>query len=197
MKNLNKTQKIISLIIFIILLGAFIIVGSKEYKITEENEHKVFSNEYNVVPDDNVFAYANSSKIYNILQNKEDAIIFLGFKQNEFSASYAKLLNEVAKKTGVNEILYYDFYNDRNNNNGTYESIVLKLESYLYKTDLGKMDLVAPSMIVIKNKNIIYYDDETAYIKGNITPRDYWTEYNVGLKKATLTYVFNKFMEVN
>lgn len=195
MKNLSKTQKLISFILFIILLIAFIIVGNREYKRAEEDEHKVFSQEYKEVPHDNVFVYANSSKIYNILQKKEDAIIFLGFKQNDFTGYYAKIINEVAKEVGIKEILYYDFYNDRVNNNGTYESIVLKLESYLFKNDLGKMDLIAPSIIVIKNENIIYYDDETAYIKGNNTPKDYWTVYNVGLKKATLTYIFNEFME--
>lgn len=193
MKNVNKTKKIFLLILFIILLILFIMVGSKDYSNLDKDEHKIFSQEFKEVPDENVFIYANSSKIYNVMQQMENKIIFFGFKQNEFSGHYAKILNEAAIVNGVDEILYYDFYKDREENNGTYESIVLFLKNHLNKNDIGKVDLVAPSMVVIKNKKIIYYDEETAYINGLITPGDYWTDYNSELKKKTLSYVFKDF----
>lgn len=196
MKNLSKKQKIFSLIIFIFLLGAFIYVGTRDYKLKETDEHKIFSQEYPVVPKKNVFVYANGSKIYNAIKN-DNAIIFFGFKQNDFSGAYAKMLNEVAIEVGVKEILYYDFYEDRKNNNGTYESIVLMLENYLNKNDLGETNLVAPSMLVVKDNQILYYDEETAYTSSNISPEDYWCDYNIGLKEATLNYVFTEYMEGN
>lgn len=193
MKNLSKNKKIISLILFIFLLGGFIFVGTREYEIEQVDEHEVFSEEYNLVPEQNLFVYSNSTKIYNTLKNGS-AVIFLGFNKNVFSGHYAKIINEVAQESGIKEILYYDFYEDRENHNGTYESIVLYLENYLNKNDKGKVDLVAPSMIIVKNGKILYYDEETAYTAANITPKDYWTDYNLGLKKATLKYIFNEFI---
>lgn len=195
MKNLSKKQKLISFILFIVLLGAFIFVGTRDYEIKEVDEHKVFSNEYKIVPNENVFVYANSSKIYTSLKSGS-SIIFFGFSKNEFSGHYAKIINEVATEKGIKEILYYDFYEDRENYNGTYESIVLLLEDYLSKNDLGKVDLVAPSMVVVKNGKILFYDEETAYTPVKINPDDYWNEYNVGIKKATLGYIFDEYLEV-
>ncbi|MBO5095850.1 MAG: hypothetical protein J6B98_03160 [Bacilli bacterium] len=195
MKNLSKKQKLISFILFIVLLGAFIFVGTRDYEIKEVDEHKVFSNEYKIVPNENVFVYVNSSKIYTSLKSGS-SIIFFGFSKNEFSGHYAKIINEVATEKGIKEILYYDFYEDRENYNGTYESIVLLLEDYLNKNDLGKVDLVAPSMVVVKNGKILFYDEETAYTPVKINPDDYWNEYNVGIKKATLGYIFDEYLEV-
>ena len=195
MKNLSKKQKLISFILCIVLLGAFIFVGTRDYEIKEVDEHKVFSNEYKIVPNENVFVYANSSKIYTSLKSGS-SIIFFGFSKNGFSGHYAKIINEVATEKGIKEILYYDFYEDRENYNGTYESIVLLLEDYLSKNDLGKVDLVAPSMVVVKNGKILFYDEETAYTPVKINPDDYWNEYNVGIKKATLGYIFDEYLEV-
>lgn len=194
MKNLNKKNKVVSLIAFITLLGAFIYVGTKDYKVLEVDEHKIFSNEYPEVPNKNVFVYSNSTKVYNKLKN-DNAIIFFGFSKNEFSGAYAKILNEVAIESGIKEILYYDIHEDRENNNGTYESIVLLLKSYLHKNDLEEVNLVAPSMVVVKRGQIIYYDEETAFSLAPLKPGDYWNEYNTDLKKATLKYVFEKYME--
>ncbi len=194
MKNLTKKQKTISLVLLIMLLIAFIVVGTRDYKIQEVNEHKIFSEEFKEVPVDNVFKYANSSKIYNAI-NKGEALIFFGFNENEFSGSYARILNEVAQENGIKEILYYDFYEDRKNNNGTYESIVKYLEMYLTKNDLGNVELSAPSFVIIKDKNILYYDDETSRLLSYLTPKSYWTEYNEGLKKATFDVAIKTYLE--
>ncbi len=196
MKDLSKKQKICYFVIFVLLLIGFIIIGTRDYTIEEMEEQNVFNLEYNMVPSKNVFVYSNSTKIYNALRNN-DAIIFFGFSKNEFSGYYAKIINEVSLEIGIKEILYYDFYEDRKNNNGTYESIVLFLQDYLKKNDIGKVDLVAPSMVIIKNGKIIYYDEETAYTYAKMTPSDYWTDYNINLKKATLRYVFNEYLEDN
>lgn len=194
MKNLTKKQKLISLLLFIILLIGFIVVGTRDYKIKETDEHQIFSDEFKEVPKENVFKYANSSKIYSSI-NKGDALIFFGFNENEFTGPYARILNEVAIQNNIKEILYYDFYEDRKNNNGTYESIVKYLETYLTKNDLGKIELSAPSFVIIKDKNILYYDDETSRVLSALTKDSYWTEYNEGLKKATLDTAFKAYLE--
>ncbi len=196
MKNLSKKQKLISLVLFVLLLGGFIFVGTRDYQIETKDEHKIFSNEFKIVPEQNLFVYSNSTEVYNVLKSGS-AVIFFGFNKNEFSGYYAKMINEVAQEVGIKEILYYDFYEDRENRSGTYESIVLTLENYLQKNDLGVVDLVAPSMVVVKNGKIFYYDAETSYTAVKLSPEDYWTEYNVGLKKSTLNYIFGEYLEVN
>lgn len=193
MKNSSKKQKIISGVLFIGLLIGFIFVGTRDYKIKEPDQHKVFSNEYKIVPTDNVFVYSNSTKISNILKNGT-GIIFFGFNKNEYSGYYAKLLNEVAIEKGIKEISYYDFYEDRKNLNGTYQNIVLLLGNYLQKDDLGKVNLVAPSMVIVKDGKILYYDAETSFVPALINVEDYWTDYNIGLKKASLSYMIDEYL---
>lgn len=192
MKKLQKNK--ISLLLFIILLIGFIWVGTREYKTQEVDEHQIFSDEFKEVSKDNVFKYANASNVYNAL-NKGNALIFFGFNENEFTGKYASILNEAALENGISEILYYDFYEDRKNSNGTYESIVNYLKNYIYKDDLGQIHLAAPSFVIVKNKEILYYDEETAHVLSVLTPESYWTDYNVGLKKETLNAAFQNYLE--
>lgn len=194
MKNLKKSEKIIYFILFVIMIVLFIVIGKHDFSDPEMNDHKKFAEEYNLVPEKNVFKYANNSETYAALKNG-NVIVLFGFPKNAFTAAYANLVNEVALECKIDEILYYDFYQDRKNNNGTYESIVNYLGNYLYKTDNNKVDLTAPSMVVVKDGSIMYYDNETSYTYRDITSDDYWTLYNKDLKKATFKSVFTKYKE--
>lgn len=194
MKNLKKSEKIIYFILFVIMIVLFIVIGKHDFSDPEMNDHKKFAEEYNLVPEKNVFKYANNSETYAALKNG-NVIVLFGFPKNAFTAAYANLVNEVAIECKIDEILYYDFYQDRKNNNGTYESIVNYLGNYLYKTDNNKVDLTAPSMVVVKDGSIMYYDNETSYTYRDITSDDYWTLYNKDLKKTTFKSVFTKYKE--
>lgn len=194
MKNLSKKQKYIYLIVFIILLGCFIIIGKKEYTIESTMKNKTFDEEYSEVSKDNVFKYAYSSQVYSKIKSG-NCIVLFGFKENEFIGKYANIINEIAKEKNIKEILYYDFKNDRDNQNATYESIVNYLIDYLYKDDEGNIKLTSPSLLIIKNNKILYYDDETSYVPAYTTSKSYWNEYNINNKKSQLNYIFDLYLE--
>jgi hypothetical protein len=115
---------------------------------------------------------------------------------SEWVNYYAKILNDVAKQTGVKNINYYDFLEDRKNSNGTYESIVEKLSKYATVDDEGKKNIYAPSLLVIKDSKIIYFDNETSINQGDITPEVYWNEYQTGLKTSMLKEIFTEYVGV-
>lgn len=177
-------KKIISGIILVILLAGFIVLGTKEYK-QKETDNVTFSNEYQEIDENNVYTYTNATKVLTTLRNG-DGIIFFGFKSNVWAGYYANILNSIAMSLGVEEIYYYDFLEDRKNHNGTYESIVNILEPYLTVLDDGTKNIYSPSFVVVRNGEILAYNDDTAFNRGNITPDKYWTESKINEEKNKL-----------
>ena len=189
----NKAQMIIYLLAFIVILALFIYLGNKDYNQNVDDNVRL-ANELKIDDKDNVFKYANHSDAYNVISGNTGIVLF-GHQQNKWLPYYANIVNDVAKEVGINTIYYYDFYEDREANNGTYEAIVNKLASYVTYDDLSKGNIYSPTLVVVVGDEIIYYDDQTAVIKGNISPDSYWSDLNVGLKKSELTVVFNEYIE--
>lgn len=182
-KNKSKKQIIKYLLIIITLIG-FVVIGKQNFKKEEENKNNI-SHKYNILNSSNVFEKINASQVLNKI-NGGNALIFMGFENSKQSEYYASLLNEVAKNLKIEKIYYYDFYNDRKDNNGTYETIVNKLKNYLLKDDEGKINLQAPTFFIIKEGNFIYFDEDASRIQANLSEDDYWNDYNKNLKKAYL-----------
>ncbi len=188
----KKLIKIFQGIAFIAIIIAFIYVGTLDFSPKEIIDNEKFDQEYEMVSSDNVFVYANARDVYSAL--KGNAIIFMGFPANKWTGYYANILNEAAKSSNIKEILYYDFYEDRNNKNATYQSIVLKLNNYVLTLDNGTKNIYAPTLVVVKNGNIVYFDNETALILGSTKPEDYWTELKIGLKTNSLKTMFKDYL---
>jgi len=129
-------KKIISGIIFVILIIGFIVLGRKEYRTAETTDNVLFSAEYQEIDENNIFTYTNAPKVLSTLRNGS-GIIFFGFKSNIWAGYYANILNSAAMDLGVTEIYYYDFLEDRKNTNGTYQSIVELLNDYVVVLDDG------------------------------------------------------------
>lgn len=189
----NKIQMIIYIILFAILLYLFVVLGNLEYQ-KDVLDSERFSQEFNLVPQKNVFEYVNSQEAYMLTTGK-DAIILFGFSKNEWVNYYAKIVNEVAIETGIEKIAYYDFLDDRIQNNGTYEAIVEHLKDYLTFNDLGETNLNAPTLVIIKNYEVTYFNSDTSYIKGNINPKTYWSAFQQTVTKSELEVAFNEYLE--
>lgn len=190
----NKTQMIIYIIIFIICIGLFIYVGNINFTNNSETEAKKFSNIYNLVPENNLFVFSKVSDVLNII-NGRSGVVLMGFPSNEWTNYYASFLNEIALELNIDKIYYYDFLQDRDSNNGTYETVVNKLESFVPTFDNKSRNIQAPSILIVKNGKIIAYLDDTAIIKGNITPKDYYTDNQIeitkeAIKTALLEYIY-------
>lgn len=187
-----KKRTILDLVIIFALLILLIFLGKKDYNVDKTKDNKRFDKEYSMVNKENVFKYTDEEEVLNIL--KTNGIIFMAFKENEWSNYYAKLLNEAAKTTGVKEIYYYNFLLDRNKKSVDYKKITELLKNYLKKNDLGEINLNAPCLIVVKDGNINAYDDETSEVLGNETPESYWTDEKMIQKLEQFRIIFTSFL---
>lgn len=175
------------------LILCFIYLGTRNYKINEPKDNEVFSAEYQEIDENNIFVYTDASKVLSKLRGGS-GIIFFGFKSNIWAGYYANILNDAAMSLGLEEIYYYDFYEDRNNHNGTYESIVEILNPYITVLDDGTKNLYSPSVVIVKEGQIVAFNDDTAFMKGNTLPEDYWTDYQISIEKNKLMNMINQFL---
>lgn len=189
----KKVKSFLQGVLFVFIIVAFIYIGTRDFskKIIVDNEK--FDSEYHNVDKDNVFVYANAQDVYTKLKNGT-AIIFMGFPSNKWSGYYANILNTAAKEMGIKEILYYDFKEDRDSKNATYQSIVLRLSHYATTLDDGKQNIYAPTLILIKNGNIIAYDSETSIHSGNPNPEVYWDSARTELKLQNFKIMFSTYL---
>lgn len=190
----NKAQMVIYTITFIICIILFIIIGKTDFKKNEDTPSKKFSSLYTLVDKDNLYDFSNSTDVINVLSGRS-GIILMGFPSNSWTNYYAKYLNDVCKELEVDKIYYYDFYKDRKESNGTYETIVNKLSMYVPVNDIGVRDIQAPTIVVVKNGEIIGYFDDASIIKGTIQSRDYFNDYEVGYLKNQLRTAIKSYME--
>lgn len=181
----DKRQMIIYIVLFIIFILLFIYFGTLENKTKEISDSEKFGNEYKIVTKDNVFSYINAQDASAYVRTS-NAIILFGIKNNANVGRYAKILNEVAKEVGIDRIFYYDITEDRENKNGTYESIVEYLKSYITVLDDGTKNIYAPTLLIKKHGVIAFYDDESALIKGEQTSNEYWDNYQENITRLTL-----------
>ena len=192
----SKLQMIVYLILVVIILILFIIIGkydfNKDINTEAEQFHQIFTN----VDKNNVFKFVNVTDVNNIISNDDiNGIILFGFKSNEWTKYYAEYINDVANEVGVKEVFYYDFESDRKERNGTYETIVNNLSVYTKYDDYNTSDIYAPTLLVIKDGEVLLYDDSTAIRSGNYTPDIYWQDYQIEEFKSTLRLVFEKYVK--
>ena len=163
----NKWQMLIYCLLFIALIGAFIYLGTLDYDDTlPDNEE--FANNFSLVPEDNVFVYANATDALMIANGTKGIVLF--GTTNEWVNYYANIVNKVAKEMGIDKIYYYDFVENRQDNNGTYEAIVEKLSNYVTYNDYGTAEIYAPTLLVVSNDKVLLFDTETSFVEGNISP---------------------------
>lgn len=188
-------QKVVYIASAIFMIAAFIYLGTKDYTapIKDFNDQESFTKEFGIT-NENIYDYKTAAEILEIM-NTGTGVIFFAFPENAWSHTYAALLNDVAKYYGVSEIYYYNFLNDRSMNNSYYENIVKKLNAYLPVLDNGTRNIYAPTMIMVKDGEIIAYDDETSILHGDITVDDYWTHDKQENKRVELGVYFEKFLE--
>ncbi len=176
----NILKKTICFILFIIMGYLFIYFGTKNY--TKEVADNIrFSQEFSDVSENNLYKYINADQILDLINNQEDAIILMGFSSNTWSHKYASILNDVALLRKINKLYYYDFKKDRGLNVKTYNNIVKYLDDYLYINDTSEKDLSAPTIVIIKNGKILYFNNDIKTIKGNITADEYFDDYHKNL----------------
>ena len=190
----NRTQMVIYIILFILLLSLFIVVGEIDFKKGKDTEANKFSTIYNLVDKDNLYVFSDATNVLNTLKGRS-GVIFLAFPSNKWSNKYASILNEVGKDVGLDKIYYYDFKKDRDESNGTYETIVNELEMYVPVNDENEKNIQAPTVVIVKNGNIIAYFDDATSIKGPITPDEYYNENQVASLKSSFKVALEEYLK--
>ena len=189
----SYTQMVVSVILFILFMIGFVYIGTIDFKKGEVTDSDKFIQEHKEVENDNVFTYVNASDAYNYIRDN-NVIILFGIKDSDWVGHYANILNDAAREAGIEKIYYYDITTDREERNGTYESITNYLDMYLTYLDNGVLDIYCPTFIVKKDGMIIYFDDETALVKGKVSASDYWTESKVTKQYNNLVAVLKEYI---
>lgn len=187
----SKTQMIIYIILFCLLIYGFIYFGKKDYKV-EVNDNERFASEFSLVSKDNVFKYVNATDARMVAKGAKGIVLF--GTQNEWVNYYAYMVNKVAKEVGVKEIYYYDFTKNRKDNNGTYEDIVKTLSNYVTYNDKGVAEIYAPTLLVVSNDEVLLFDNETSFVNGEITPSTYWNSTKEDAKENEIREAFIKYL---
>jgi len=190
----NKTQMIIYAILFVVLIWGFVYLGTRDYDSGIADNVR-FSQNFSMVGEDNVFNYVNASEVRAVAGGKTGIVLF--GTNNEWVNYYAYIINKAAKEAGIKEVYYYDFLKNRQDNNGTYEDIIKKLSNYVTYNDRGKAEIYAPSLLVVKDNQVLLFDAETSFVKGEITPSIYWNTNTESLKLQQLKVVFQEYLGGN
>lgn len=188
----SKTQMVIYIIIFCLLIYAFIYLGKKEYKV-ELPDNEKFSSMFSMVSTDNVFKIVNATEARMVSRGVKGIVLF--GTENEWVNYYAYIVNKIAKEVGIEEIYYYDFTKNRKDNNGTYEDIVKNLSNYVTYNDKGVAEIYAPSLLVVSKDEVLLFDSDTSFIKGKTTPSTYWNSFTQGEKEQNLRAVFTEYLK--
>ena len=188
----SKTQMVIYIIIFCLLIYAFIYLGKKEYKV-ELPDNEKFSSMFSMVSTDNVFKIVNATEARMVSRGAKGIVLF--GTENEWVNYYAYIVNKIAKEVGVEEIYYYDFTKNRKDNNETYEDIVKNLSNYVTYNDKGVAEIYAPSLLVVSKDEVLLFDSDTSFIKGKTTPSTYWNSFTQGEKEQNLRAVFTEYLK--
>ena len=160
----------------------------------DDNKKVIEPVQSTIIDKDNVFIKSSANDVYKKMQSG-DALVFFGLPNRKNSDYYAKAVDEVSKKLGIKEVLYYDVLTDRKNSNGTYGLILEYLNDYLEKDDEGNVILHTPTFLIIKDNEIIYFDS-LERIKANVSEDDYWNEYNYNLKKAYIEAGLDNYLGI-
>lgn len=193
-KTKNILKKIIYLVLFALMIFAFIYLSEK-YKDNSKEEVKTINNYYKEITNE-TFKVVNGTKLINIIKNGKN-IIFVGSQTSIWSSQYIQQLNTIANDLNLNEIYYYDINNDKAQKNSNYYEIRELLAGYLTSTDGSENNLLAPSLYIIENGKVLYYNTETVAMKNTTSIEEYWTDeqktnFKNEIKNAINKYYLNK-----
>lgn len=172
-KKMPMWQKIFYIIAFVFLIGAFIFLGTRNYKVKELSDNELFSKEYKNVTTDNLFQVLDSEEALTLLE-RGTGILFFGFPENKWSSSVAELLDEVSKKKSYS-VLYFNFKGERESKHDNYLGIVREIDDYLKCDDLGNVNVLAPTIVAVQKGKVFYFNDELTFVNNMVEPKDYWT----------------------
>ena len=193
MRKKGLIRKFIYLILFAAALSGFILI-SKKYETNSEIKEVIISDYY---PDlnDKQYTVVGGTKLINLLQNGKH-IIIIGSNKSDWSKYYVEEIDKAIKTFNIKTIYHYDINNDKAQKNSNYYAIKELLKDSLITTDGSESNLLAPSLYIVKDGKVLYYNIDTVAMKNTDTPKKYWTtektlEFNTEITNAITKYYLN------
>lgn len=192
----KKTIIISSIVVLLLIVGLVLFLVFKKNKINKNiDEEKIkFAEEYKTTKD-NVFTYRTIEEINKILKNGT-GLVFLGFPECPWCRGYVPIINEIAKKEGLEKVYYFNIYEDRKNNTEEYQEMVKLLKGFLRYDDEGNERIYAPSLIAVKNGKILEFDDTRYWDnKKYDSAEEFWQSADLKPMKEKITKMINEVNE--
>lgn len=194
LKTKSIIRKIIYLIIFATMIFGFIYLGNK-YAGNSEIKTLDITDYYKNIDKEN-FKVIRGGKFISLFK-KGKHVIVIGNSNSEYSKKYIKEINEIIENNNIEGIYYYDIVNDKAQGNSNYYELLELLNGYLITTDMTENNLLSPSLYIIDNGKVKYYNVETTAMKNTDTVSDYWStekelEFEQELTESINKYYLNK-----
>jgi len=189
-KTKNIIRKTIYGILFLAMIVAFVYLSEKY--ADNKDDHVITINDYYQNINNSKYEIIRGSKLISLLQEGK-SIIFIGSSTSEAAIKYIEELDPIIRKTGVDKIYYYDINNDKAQKNSNYYEIRELLKGSLITTDGSENNLLAPSLYIVDNGKVKYYNIETVAIKNTDKIEDYWTQEKESAFISEVTTAINKY----
>lgn len=186
----SRLRKIIYIILFLAMACTFVYLSEKYASNSERKIYKI--NDYYSENKNEYYEVISGTKMISLLRNGKN-IIFIGSSSSIYSQKYIEEIDEVFNKLKIDKVYYYDLNNDKYQKNSNYYEIKELLKGYLVATDDSDTNLLAPSLYIIDNGKVLYYNIETSAMKNNETIENYWSEEQEFIFQGEITNAINKY----
>lgn len=191
-KTKSIIRKIIYLILFSLMILAFIYLSDK-YAARSERKVMTFNDYYQNIETKRYDVIKSNTLIKYLKGDDEKHLILIGSHTSKWSKEYAKILTEVFDELNIKNVKYYNLNSDKSQKNANYYEIKELLNGSLSTTDGSENNVLAPSLYIINDGKVKYYNIDTVVMKNTTAPKDYWTEEKISKFKIEITNAINKY----
>ena len=174
-KTKSTIRKIIYIILFAVMIFAFIYLGNK-YINDDKDKVKLINDYYENIKSDK-YEVINGAKFISLIK-EGNSIVFIGSKTSYWSKEYIKQLDKVVNSLDI-KIYYYDIKD--------------LLKGSLTTTDGSNSNLLAPSLYIFDNGEVKYYNTDTVAMRNTETIETYWTQAQQTKFEIEVTNAINKY----
>mgnify|MGYP002853755494 CR=1 FL=1 len=173
-KTKSLIRKGIYAVLFSLMIFAFIYLSEK-YESNADEPIRTINNYYNIKVDESKYEIITGSKMINLIQEGKN-IIIVGSQTSDWSKEFMIQMNKIIENNKIDKVYYYDLNNDKSQKNSNYYKIKELLGGSLTTTDGSKSNLLAPSLYIIIEGEVKYYNVDTVAMKNTIKIEEYWNE---------------------
>ena len=183
-------RKIIYIILFLLMAVAFVFLSEK---YASNSQPKVYTiKDYYPDNQNTYYEVVTGTKMISLLRNGHN-LIFIGSSSSQYSQKYIEEIDKIFNELKIDKVYYYDLNNDKYQKNSNYYEIRELLEGYLTTTDDNTNNLLAPSLYIVNNGQVEYYNTGTSTMKNTSSVESYWSYEQELIFQGEITNAINKY----